>query len=113
MNANKVECLGKNIQFIRKEICHMTQLEFSESIHISIEQLQKIEQGKSLPSVPSLFAIADYAKVPVDLLAKDDINSSKLYSIIFLMKEIEKYNSIFIECTCDMLLTVYNKIRNS
>jgi len=108
-----IEHLGKNIKYIRKNICHMTQSEFSESVNISTEQLQKIEQGSSLPSVPSLFAIADYAKIPIDILSKDDISSSKLYTIIFLMKELENYDNTFIENIGETLLAIYSKIRNS
>lgn len=108
----KVENLGKNIKYVRENVCNMTQNKFSESVNISIDQLQKIEQGSSLPSVPSLFVIASQAKVPIDLLAKDDIDSSKLYSIIYLMSEIEKYDKTLIESTFEMLIAVYNKMRN-
>lgn len=108
----KVEYLGKNVKYIRNNICHMTQGQFAEAVNISIEQIQKIEQGNSLPSVPALFAIADFAKVPIDLLAKDDINSSKLFSMIALIQEIEKYDKNLIDHTIEVLISTYNKIRN-
>lgn len=108
----KVEHLGKNIKYVRENICHMTQRKFSESVNISVEQLQKIEQGNSLPSVPSLFAIAKYANVPIDLLSRDDIEPSKLYTIIYLMKEIKKYDSALIDNIGDMLLALHNEIQN-
>ena len=108
----KIENLGKNVKYIRNNICHMTQTAFSEAINISLEQLQKIEQGNSLPSVPKLFAISDYAKIPIDLLAKDDITSAKLFSIVSLMQEIEKHDVALLDNTLDILMSIYEKIRN-
>lgn len=108
----RVEYLGKNIKYVRKNICHMTQNEFSEAIHLSVDQLQKIEQGVSLPSVPSLFAIAEYANIPIDFLSKDDITSSKLYSVITLMDEINKSDKDLIDNVLIMLQELNIKIRS-
>ncbi len=109
----KVENLGKNVKYIRNNICHMTQNKFSEAVNISVEQIQKIEQGNSLPSVPSLFAIADFAGVPIDFLAKDDIRTSKLFTIIELMQEIEKHDDSQLDNAIDVLMSVYTKIRKT
>lgn len=108
----KVENLGKNIKYARMKISDMTQNEFAEAVNLSYEQIQKIEQGNSLPSVPSLFAIADFTGVPLDLLAKDDIKSSKLYSLLALMEEIDKYDDTFIDSTVEVLMSIYSKIRS-
>ena len=109
---SSVENLSKNIKFVRTNICHLTQEKFAEAVNLSIEEIQKIEQGGSLPSTASLFAIANFTNVPLDFLGKDDIKVSELYTVIALMNELEKHNKDYVTDVCGAIVSMYTRIRS-
>ncbi len=107
-----VDGLGKNIKYVRMNICHMTQEKFSEAVNLSVEQLKKIETNASLPSIASLFSIADYANIPLDLLCRDDIKASEIYTVITLMEELKEHDENYIHGICDIMTSLYTRLRN-
>ena len=105
-----VNYLGKNIKYFRENYLHVTQDKLSESANISVVQLQYIEQGRGMPSVPSLFALANSLKVPIDYLAKDDCKASQVFTISKLIKEISKTDDALLDNLTELLISIKSKL---
>jgi transcriptional regulator with XRE-family HTH domain len=56
--------LGRHIQKLRKER-DLTQEQFAEKLHISLNYLGKIETAKKVPNLRLLYKIAEILKVKV------------------------------------------------
>lgn len=59
------EAIAQNVKSLRVDR-DLTQADLATNIGITRVQLNRIEQGRTLPTAEVLFAMADYFQVPVD-----------------------------------------------
>lgn len=70
MRDNRINVLGFNIKVerMRKKL---SQLRLSEMANISVDSVQKIENGRQTPSALVLFDIAKALDLPIETFFKD------------------------------------------
>ena len=75
--------LSHNIRHLRK-LRGLTQEQFADELNITRSRVGSYEEGRSEPSVELLIKIADYFRVPIDILVKNDLRKAKENAFIEL-----------------------------
>lgn len=78
-----LEQTGKCVKRLRK---NMTQQEFAEQAHISLDTVRKIEQGRRGMSIDMLIDIADFFNVSTDYLLCRTISDSDINKCLHALK---------------------------
>lgn len=74
---------GRNLQFLRKKQCGMTQEQLAEKLNVSRQTVGKWETGEALPELEKLLEISDLFTVKLDALIREDLTGySSIYSTV-------------------------------
>lgn len=73
MEADRQKRLAANIRYLRA-IYGYTQSEIADILHISRSTYALLENGKAVPSTDTIFALADFYQIQVELLMPSKAN---------------------------------------
>jgi transcriptional regulator with XRE-family HTH domain len=107
--------ISKNLKDLRVKN-NLTQTEIAKKLNISQRTYSFYETGKTEPNISILNAIADFYRVPIDILTGRYIDSSRFNTLRGLYKEIdrlhERYENEDDEVTLEIKLEVLQDIQN-
>lgn len=76
-----MKTIAKNIRHLRK-LKGLTQEALSEDLKVTRSRISSYEENRSAPTIEMLIKLADYFKVPIDILLRNDLSKAKDSSFI-------------------------------
>jgi len=72
-----VNYLSKNIRYIRT-LKRLSQEQFADDLKVSRSRISSYEENRAKPPISFLIALSDYAKITMDVLIKNKLDTLEL-----------------------------------